>query len=301
MKVIHAAYKSIGLPNTSTFYSSAKHKNSTTTTSAKKPVALKSSVVYGTSVTIHETRANDISHFVDHIVHRHLEITQDESYAKKLVKEYFSLCAESNQKQIKDSMNHILDLLLNHITSTPNIQLQVDLLSLLDDIDSIRMLEKLTGLLEQTLNTKRTDLNTRLIVLLIRCCFTPSSGRKMEGVKLDIFARLLSDQDSLHGEDEDGWQVSTRRHALQQISDGFFSQTSHKAQDKILTLLIDITTNGQQYDVRLAKNVLMNITIPADILETYLNTFAKSLLSPDDDQDERKSETKSKKRTRSNT
>ncbi|CAO3607877.1 unnamed protein product [Cunninghamella blakesleeana] len=300
LKVIYAAYKSVGLPNTPTFYSS-KHKTSTATASAKKPVALKSSVVYGASVSIHETRANDISHFVDHIIHRHLEITQDESYAKKLVKEYFFLCAESKQKQVKDSMNHILDLLLNHITSTPNIQLQVDLLSLLDDIDSIRMLEKLNGLLEQTLNTKRTDLNTRLIILLIRCCFTSSSGRKLEGAKLDIFARLLSDQDTLHGEDEDGWQVSTRRHALQQITDEFFTHTSNKAQNKILTLLIDITTNGQQYDVRLAKNVLMNITIPADILEAYLNTFAKSLLSPDDDESERKPDTNSKKRTRTNT
>ncbi|CAO3649204.1 unnamed protein product [Cunninghamella echinulata] len=299
LKVIHSAYKSVGLPTSPTFYSSSKPKN-TATTATKKPVALKAPIVYGTAVSIPDTRANDIAHFVDHIVHRQLEITKDTSYAKKLVKEYFTSCIESKQKSIKDSMNHILDLFLNHITSTPNIQLQVDLLSFLDDVDSLRMLEKLTGLLEQTLNTKRTDLNTRLIILLIRCCFTPSSGRKLEGAKLDIFARLLSNQDALHGEDENGWQVSTRRHALQQITDHFFTQTSDKAQNKILTLLIDITTNGEQYDVRLAKNVLMNITIPASILENYLNTFAKSLFSSEESEETRNPDPKAKKRARSN-
>jgi hypothetical protein len=279
---IQAAYQSTGLPSTPAFYNGLAVTKKSASTPAKpaKPVTCKSSMVYGASVSIANGRAPETAHFVDHLLHYRLEIDQDAAYVKKTVKDYLDLCLLSKNKQIKDINGRILDLLLSHISQAPGTHLQIAILEFLDDVDSARKLEKLIGLLEETLDTKRTDINTVLITLLIRC-FTPSSGAKLNGKKLQVFLRLLSNQDSLHGEDDEGWQVSTRRNTLQQITADFFSSMAADAQEKVLTLIINIATNEQHHDVRLAKNVLMTIAIPANMIETYLMDIAKSLVAPE--------------------
>ncbi|CAO3587277.1 unnamed protein product [Absidia cylindrospora] len=288
--VIRVVYHSIGLPATPAFYNGSSPSKKNEHKSAGKPVLLKSTLVYGPSVTIASGRAPEIAHFVDHIVHHQLQIKQDVSYAKKMTKDYLQACLDSKSKQIKDINSRVLDLLLNHVCNAPGTQIQIDILEFLDDIDSARKLEKLINLLEGTLDTKRTATNTTLISLLIRC-FTPSSGEKLNGKKLQVFIRLMSNQDALQGEDDEGWQVTTRRIALRQITGEFFASADATAQEQILTLIINIATNEQQHDVRLAKNVLMAIPIPAAMLETYLMSTAKSLIAPE-------KELKSSKRAR---
>ncbi|KAI8334013.1 hypothetical protein BC941DRAFT_473243 [Chlamydoabsidia padenii] len=277
---IQAAYRSTGLPATPAFYNGSAASSKKSVSSPAKSVTCKSSLVYGPSVSIVNGRAPETAHFVDHLLHYRLEIGQDAGYVKKTVKNYLDLCLQSKTKQIRDINGRILDLLLNHVCKAPGAQLQIAILEFLDDVDSERKLDKLIDLLEETLNTKRTDTNTVLITLLIRC-FTPSSGGKLKGKTLDIFVRLLSNQDSLHGEDDEGWQVSTRRNTLRQITADFFSSMPAASQGTILTLIIGIATNEQQHDVRLAKNVLMVIPIPANMIEAYLMSSAKSLIAPE--------------------
>ncbi|KAI8096220.1 uncharacterized protein BX664DRAFT_290957 [Halteromyces radiatus] len=278
LKNVDLAYQSIGLPTSPAFYNGSSSKKKATS-QTKKAVALKSDTVYGPSISILVARADDIAHFVDHIIHFRREIAQDDSYINRIVLEYMQTSLDSKNKTARESVNRILDLLLHHVIKAPVIQIQIDIMAFLDGVNTGRKLEKVIHLLEKALDSERTQANTALITLLIRC-FIPT-GKHLNGKDLEVFMRLLSNQDNLLGEDDEGWQISTRRSTLRQITEEFYAGAGTTAQQQILTLLIDIATNEQQHDVRLAKNVLMTISIPGSMLEKYLMSAAKSLLAPE--------------------
>ncbi|CEG76908.1 hypothetical protein RMATCC62417_11736 [Rhizopus microsporus] len=162
----------------------------------------------------------------------------------------------------------------------PLIQLKIDMLKMLDTIDSPLKLQLLYPLLEKTLDQPRTAESTALVSYLIRTylpCNAPELGARNDKT-LPLFLRLLANKDKLDGEDEEGWQVSTRRYALEQITPEFFAAMSNEAREVIFSTLIDIATNGVQNDVRASKNVLANIEVPAKMFDGMLMAAARHLL-----------------------
>ncbi|KAI9005428.1 hypothetical protein CLU79DRAFT_841105 [Phycomyces nitens] len=279
LESIQNTYKSIGLPTGKKVYS-ADDKEVNTKASGKAIVESAKSL-YNITATFPDLRTNDAAHFVDYLAYRKEEIKQDKNYTVLMLKDYVRICDESKEKQQKVRKNHIVDFLLNHILYAPCTDIQISMLSILDQVDTPRKLQHLFPLLETVLDSPRTPKSTSLVALLIHC-YSPLNAADL-GAKNDktlgLFLRLLSNRDALEGEDEDGWQVSTRRFALKQITSEFFAKTNEKAQKSILSLLLDIATNGQQSDVRAAKTVLGEIPIAAKMLEDILFAVAKSLSS----------------------
>ncbi|KAL0083069.1 hypothetical protein J3Q64DRAFT_1850250 [Phycomyces blakesleeanus] len=280
LESIQSTYKSIGLPTGKKVYSSDDSADANTKATGKAVVESAKSL-YDITVSFPDLRTNDAAHFVDYLSYRKEEIKQDQKYTILMLKDYVRICDESKEKQQKVRKNHIIDFLLNHVMHAPLADIQINILSVLNEVETPRKLQQLYPLLETVLDSPRTTKSTTLVALLIHC-YSPLNAADF-GSKNDktlaLFLRLLSNRDALEGEDEDGWQASTRRFALKQISSEFFAKANEKAQKSILSLLMDIATNGQQSDVRAAKTVLAEIPIAAKMLEEMLFVVAKSISS----------------------
>jgi hypothetical protein len=278
LESIHAMYSSRGFPSGPKVY----HADDATENGAKSSGKISifgASELYGTKVSLPALRTNDMSHLVDFLWYRNNEISKDHTYTIHLFKDYLSSCENAKSKVFKTRMANTLDFLLRHVIASPSVELQINMLSMLDSVDSPLKLATLGPLLESTLNKPRNKETNNLVHYLIRT-FLPSNASSL-GVKSDttlpLFLRLLANKDALEGEDDDGWQVSTRRFALQQITSEFFDQATSIAQEKIFSSLIDIATNGIQNDVRASKTVLAQIDIPAKMFEDVLTSAAKAL------------------------
>ncbi|CEP08664.1 hypothetical protein [Parasitella parasitica] len=225
-------------------------------------------------------KSNEAAHLVDFVWYRHDEISKDRSYITRLFKEYLDLCEQSKEKQHKARKTHTLTFLLNHANNAPTLELKISMLAMLDSIDSPLKLQLLAPLLEKTLNEKRTKKSTALVSYLIRTylpCNAADLGSKGDKT-LPLFLRLLANKDALQGSDEDGWQVSTRHFALEQITPDFFAQVNAGTQQAIFTSLIDIATNGVQNDVRASKMVLSKLDIDAKMFDAMLLSTARNLM-----------------------
>ncbi|ORX53545.1 hypothetical protein DM01DRAFT_1322487 [Hesseltinella vesiculosa] len=277
-KSLLAVYRSGGMPTLAPLY------NPTASPGKKsKTATVGSEDVYGDKVVLADVRAGDVAHFVDHFVHFDDEITNDHGFVQHLLTTYYNTCHHAKNKATKEAATHLLNLILDHINGAPSLQLQIDLLRLLSPLDVPNKLDKLIDLLATTLETPPSSyvaLSTKLVTALI-ACYTPVSGHHLAGKKLDVFINLLVHQEVLAGEDEQGWQITTRRCALQQITDDFFATLSPAIQQQLFTLLLDIATNGEQVDVRLAKQVLLQVTLPVALLDSYLLGMAKLLVNDD--------------------
>ncbi|KAF7728274.1 HEAT repeat-containing protein 1 [Apophysomyces ossiformis] len=279
---VFIAYKSMALPTGRKVYETdAVMNNKTDRKSSIKATVISATSIYGSkkAADIPDLRSNDVAHFVDYLWSRHLEIKQDSVYAERLIREFFSLSEGSNDKATKTRGGHVLDHLLKHVNAAPRVSMQYQLLRVLQGIETPRLLNNLAPLLEATLNGPRMVAKTPLVASLIRT-YLPCNASAFGGrgdKTLPLFLRLLSNQDALQGEDEDGWQASTRRYALRQITDDFFEQASDKAKRNIFSVLVDIATNGQQNDVLAAKRVFADISLSAKMLEEPLLSTAKAI------------------------
>ncbi|KAG0164360.1 HEAT repeat-containing protein 1 [Apophysomyces sp. BC1034] len=281
LESVFGAYKNVSLPSGRKVYEvdTAVDGKPSRKSTAKASIVSASSIYGSKKTDVPDLRSNDAAHFVDYIWLRHQEIKQDKSYINGHIKAYFKLCEESDDKQNRTRGTHVLDSLLKHTSSAPRVDMQYRLMQLLQGIETPRILTNLAPLLEAMLNGPRTITNTPLVALLISAyqpCNAPALGGKGDKT-LPLFLRLLSNQDVLEGEDEDGWQVSTRRFALQQITHDFFEQASDKAKKSIFSVLVDIATNGQQNEVLAAKRVFADISLSAKMLEDALMATAKAL------------------------
>ncbi|KAI7866230.1 hypothetical protein BDF14DRAFT_1985180 [Spinellus fusiger] len=282
LESIEALYTVLQLPSGSKIYTP-----NTGVSEPAKPLpagslsVLSAQSVYNIIATFPDLRTNDAAHFVDYLLHRKDELKQDKSAIITVLIDCVQLCHTSSQKQQKTRKNSIIDLLLNHVLYAPCIEIQVKILSLLDKVESPRKLQHLFPLLESTLNAPRTAKSTTFVSLLIRCYSHLNAyalGAKGDKT-LSLFLRLLSNCDTLQGEDEDGWQLSTRQLALGQISRDFFKYANEASQKSILETLLDIATNGQQNEVKTVKKVLVEIPIAANMLRDVLVRFTKSISS----------------------
>ncbi|KAL9551329.1 hypothetical protein MBANPS3_004308 [Mucor bainieri] len=281
LQSIRAIYLTQGLPSGHKVYDTkipteTVHK----VKAATSLTILPDSTFYDAAASVTPIKSNEAAHLVDFVWYRHDEISKDRSYMTRLFNEYLALCEQSKEKQHKARKVHTLTFLLNHAKDAPTLELKISMLAMLDAIDSPLKLQLLAPLLEETLNEKRTTKSTALVAYLIRTylpCNAASLGGKGDKT-LALFLRLLANKDTLQGSDEDGWQVSTRHLALQQITAAFFAQASAAAQQAIFTALIDIATNGVQNEVRASKTVLAKIDIDAKMFDDVLVSAARSLM-----------------------
>ncbi|KAI9255682.1 hypothetical protein BDA99DRAFT_562196 [Phascolomyces articulosus] len=243
-----------------------------------KPVilsVLSASTIYARSdTTIKDIRTQSIANFIEIISSRSHEVTEDPDCILKLVNDFFVASETSKDKQIKTQGTQVLNLLLDHTKASPSIQLQVALLTLLDDIHIHQKLQAVLPLLEAKIK------NATLMGLLIRCYLPENAVQfgKTGDKSLSLFLQLSQNHNTLAGgEDEDGWQMSTRRFALKQISPEFFKNAKEMAQRAIFGVLIDIATNAEQHDVHLAKKVLNKICIPVKLYEEFLTSVVTGL------------------------
>ncbi|KAG1143849.1 hypothetical protein G6F37_000325 [Rhizopus arrhizus] len=278
---IRLGYKSQGLPYGAKVYNTSMSNESVKAvgSGSNKVSILPIDAIYNQGTNVTPLTSNEAAHLVDFLWYRHSEISKDPTYINRVFKEYLALCETSN-KTHKSRKTHTLTFLIRHVTQAPTVQLQVDMLNMLDSVDSALKLQILYPLLEETLNKPRTKTSTALVSSLIRTylpCNASELGSKGDKA-LPLFLRLLANKDSLQGEDEDGWQVSTRRYALEQITPEFFENLNNEAREVIFSTLIDIATNGVQNDVRASKTVLSNIAVPAKMFDDVLLAGARTLL-----------------------
>lgn len=278
---IRMVYQTQGLPSGHKVYDTSiptEHVNKVKT--ATDISVLPASTFYDQSANVTAIRSNEAAHLVDFLWYRNDEISKDRSYVTRLFKEYLTLCEQSKEKQHKIRKTHTLTFLINHVTAAPTLELKINMLSMLDSIDSPLKLQLLSPLLEETLNKPRTNKSSDLVAYLVATylpCTAANLGSKGD-TTLPLFLRLLANKDTLQGADEDGWQVSTRHFALKQITAEFFALANAKAQQAIFSSLIDIATNGVQNEVRAAKMVLANIDVDAKMFDDVLLSAARNLM-----------------------
>lgn len=278
---IRLGYRSQGLPYGSKVYDTTLEGESSQTVkrNSVKASILPADAIYNQGADIASLTSNEAAHLVDFLWYRNDEISKDPTYITRVFKEYLAFCEASN-KTYKTRKTHTLTFLIRHVIQAPLIQLKIDMLKMLDSIDSPLKLQLLYPLLEKTLDQPRTAESTALVSYLIRTylpCNAPELGARNDKT-LSLFLRLLANKDKLDGEDEEGWQVSTRRYALEQITPEFFAAMSNEAREVIFSALIDIATNGVQNDIRASKNVLANIEVPAKMFDGMLMAAARHLL-----------------------
>jgi U3 small nucleolar RNA-associated protein 10 len=278
---IRLVYKSQGLPSGHKVYDTTIPTEDISRVKVSTDITvLPASTFYDQAATVASLKSNEAAHLVDFLWYRNDEISKDHSYVTRLFKEYLDLCENSKEKQHKVRKTHTLTFLLNHVKDAPTLELKISMLSMLDSINSPLKLQLLSPLLEKTLNQSRTKKSTDLVAYLIHTylpCNAASLGSKGD-TTLALFLRLLANKDSLQGADEDGWQVSTRHFALEQITPEFFADADAKAQQAIFSYLVDIATNGVQNEVRAAKMVLAKIDVDAKMFDDVLAAAARNLM-----------------------
>ncbi|KAI9486718.1 MAG: hypothetical protein EXX96DRAFT_646489 [Benjaminiella poitrasii] len=281
LKIIRSIYQTQGLPSGHKVYDTTiPTEDVQKVKTASNINVLPTKMFYDEAAAVTSLKSNDAAHLVDFLWYRHDEISKDRGFITRLFNEYLTLCEESREKQHKTRKSHTLSFLLNHINDAPTIEMKISMLTLLDSVNSPIKLQLMAPLLEETLNAPRDKKSTTLVSYLIRT-FLPSNASDLgaKGDKtLPLLLRLLDNKDVLQGADEDGWQVSTRYFALEQITPEFFGQANAKSQQAIFDSLVDIATNGVQNEVRASKNVLIQVDIDAKMFEDKLVSAAKSLM-----------------------
>ncbi|KAI8974658.1 hypothetical protein BDB01DRAFT_853710 [Pilobolus umbonatus] len=276
LEVIRTIYNQSGYPHGKKIYETAT--DAVTEKTKPNPLdILPISDFYNKDISAESLRSNEAAHLVDFFFYRNAEITKDYNYAKQLFADYLLMCEQSKEKQYRVRKDRTLEFLLSHILTSPTVHMKIYLLKMLDPIKSPMKLRILLPLFDVVLNQPHNKDNTVLVEYLIRT-FT-STAPLTDKPSVSLFLRLLKNQDSLEGSDEEGWQLSTRRFALRQITPEFYKiALDDKVKQSVFNTLIDIATHGIQNDVRTAKQVLSEIDIPAKLFDITLSGAARSLM-----------------------
>lgn len=268
---LHKQYDNMGAVTDAKFYG-----NNADAVGAKKKAAAS---MYGSSMAgVTKLSHADAGHFVDHLWFKKRELAEDPNYLSVVLKEYLDACAAANKKT---KLNRILDFFLNCIDHYPTIYGQVALLKKFSLVQSPRKISSLLGLLERSLTATITKESTELIAELIRCFtpeFAPEMGHGKADKSLKLFCSLLNNKYNMEVKsDDDAWEISTRRMALQQITSEFFAATTAKAKEEMFKVMVDIATDSEQRDIKAVKSVIRDIDLTADLIEPFLQGTAKKI------------------------
>jgi U3 small nucleolar RNA-associated protein 10 len=267
---LHAVYDNLGAIGNDKFYQKA------TGAETKNKV---SATVYGSNMThIAKLSPSDAGHFVDHLWYKRRELTEDANYVTVVLNDYLDACQAAKKKT---KMNRILDYLLSCIDQYPTIYGQTVLLKELNLVQSPKKISSLLDLLERTLTRSISKESTELITELIQCFtpeFAPELGAAKNDKSLNLFCSLLKNEYNMQVDsDDDVWEISTRRMALQQITAAFFSAASAKAKETLFAVMVDIATDSDQRDIKAVKSVIRDIEIDVTLIEPFLQKTAQKI------------------------
>ncbi|CAM0135952.1 snoRNA-binding rRNA-processing protein utp10 [Umbelopsis sp. WA50703] len=270
LEEIHRVYNKMGAIGDDKFYNTA---------AAATPKKKVSANTYGYCFSeVSKLSHSDAAHLVDHIWYRRREMGEDSSYLATVLNEYIEACLAANKKT---KMNRVLDFFLSCIDQYPTIFGQVSLLKNLANVQSSKKISNLIGLLERSLTSAITKESAELISELIRCftpAFAPELGQAKTDKSLKLFCSLLENTYNMEIEgDEDAWEISTRRMALQQITLEFFRATSAKAREQIFKVMVNIATDSDQRDIKAVKTVIRDIDLTADLIEPFLQGITQKI------------------------
>jgi hypothetical protein len=263
-------YDNLGAIGNDKFYQKAAGPETKTKVSAP---------VYGSSMThIAKLSPSDVGHFVDHLWYKRRELSEDANYVTFVINDYLGACQAAKKKT---KMTRILDYLLSCIDQYPTIYGQTVLLKELNLVQSPKKISSLLDLLERTLTRSISKESTELITELIRCFtpeFAPELGHAKNDKSLKLFCSLLQNEYNMQVDsDDDVWEISTRRMALQQITAAFFSATPAPAKETLFAVMVDIATDSDQRDIKAVKSVIREIEIDVTLIEPFLQKTAQKI------------------------
>ncbi|KAI1320098.1 HEAT repeat-containing protein 1 [Mortierella claussenii] len=243
------------------------------------------------------------SSFLTDLLKSREEFITDSGYLSKYLFETLNHAA-NEAKTVGSTKDSVVSFLLSHVLAFTRTSSRVELLQLLDQINSPNKLKMLLPLIESLVHStfvgqhKATDdeNNTELTRYLVRC-FSPETISLLESKSAkyrNAFLQLLKlDNTASTNTDTEESSSSFRRLALNQLKSNFFAGFSVSLQRDVFVVLIDLATNAPQETVRVVKHVLRDIPISSDLVIYELATIQSSLM-----QESKVSEEGSSKRQR---
>ncbi|KAF9401164.1 HEAT repeat-containing protein 1 [Mortierella sp. AD011] len=227
-----------------------------------------------------------ISSFLTELLKSREEFITDGGYLAKYLSEHLNHVA-GEPKATASAKDSVISFILSHVLALTRTSSRVDLLQLLDNVNSPTKLKMLLPLVESFVHStfvrqsSADDINTDFARLLVRC-FSPETSSLLEGKSgkyRNAFLQLLKlDNTAATNTDTEESSSSFRRLALGQINGRFFSGFNVSLQRDIFVVLIDLTTNAPQETVRIVKQVLRDIPVSSDLVIYELATIQSSLM-----------------------
>ncbi|KAF9103403.1 HEAT repeat-containing protein 1 [Mortierella sp. AM989] len=227
-----------------------------------------------------------VSSFLAELLKSREEFVTDGGYLAKYLAEHLNH-ATSEPKAVASAKDSVISFILSHILAFTRASSRVELLQLLDSVNSPTKLKMLLPVIESLVHStfvgqsSSDDVNTDFAHLLVRC-FSPETSSLLEsksGKYRNAFLQLLKlDNTAATNTDTEEPSSSFRRLALSQISSQFFSGFSVSLQRDIFVILVDLATNAPQETVRIVKQVLRDIPISSDLVIYELATIQSNLM-----------------------
>ncbi|KAF8975950.1 HEAT repeat-containing protein 1 [Entomortierella lignicola] len=227
-----------------------------------------------------------VSSFLTELLKSREEFITDGSYLAKYLSENLNHVA-GEAKAVASTKDSVLSFILSHVLAFTRTSSRVEILQLLDGINSPIKLKMLLPLIESLVHSTFVgqssvdDINTDLARLLVRC-FSPETSSLLEGKSAkyrSAFLQLLKlDNTASTNTDTEESSSSFRRLALNQINSKFFSGFSVSLQRDIFVILVDLATNAPQETVRIVKQVLRDVPISSDLIIYELATIQSNLM-----------------------
>ncbi|KAK3840885.1 MAG: hypothetical protein J3R72DRAFT_169855 [Linnemannia gamsii] len=167
-----------------------------------------------------------------------------------------------------------LTFILSHVLGFERTSNRVELLHLVENVNSPTKLKVLLPLIENLVHSTFAgqldqEVHTDLARYLVRC-FSTETASLMEGktnrFKTAFLQLLKLDNTAATNTDTEESSSSFRRLALAQINKAFFAGFSATLKRDVFKVLIDLATNAPQETVRVVKQVLREIPFASDLV-----------------------------------
>ncbi|KAF9583012.1 HEAT repeat-containing protein 1, partial [Lunasporangiospora selenospora] len=241
---------------------------------------------YGTSSSQLEFLVPEqASSFLDHIISSREEFVADGEYLGK----YLSMNlnhAVNDSKVVTGTKDSLLSYLLSHVLANQRTNCRVELLRLLENVESNIKLKMLLPLIESVVQVAFTSnsidsANMELSHYLVKCFSSGSSSllESKSGKYRNVFLQLLKlNESSVSDSNQEGTGSHLRHLALQRLNARFFAGLSVALRREIFVVLIDLVTKTSQETVRLVKQVLKEIEVSSDLIIFEMAGIQSSLV-----------------------
>ncbi|KAF9125924.1 HEAT repeat-containing protein 1 [Mortierella sp. 14UC] len=189
-------------------------------------------------------------------------------------------------EEVAAAKQSYLTFILSHVLGFDRTSNRVELLRLVENVNSPTKLKVLLPLIENLVHSTFAgqldqEVHTELARYLVRC-FTTETILLMEGksnrFKTAFLQLLKLDNTAATSTDTEESSSSLRRLALAQINNTFFAGFSATLKRDVFKVLIDLVTNAPQETVRVVKQVLREITLSSDLIVYELAHVQSSII-----------------------